>query len=107
MSALRFAVLFAVLVVLPAGCAAADQKRLASDGQKVFTAQGCHGCHTVGKMGTPIATDLTHVGKKYSESYLRSWLADPAVQKPTAHMPKLALTEAEIKALAAYLASLR
>ena len=102
------AIPFAVLLVLLAGCAsAADQERLAKDGQKVFSAQGCHGCHTVGKTGTPIATDLTHVGKKYSESYLRSWLVDPAVQKPTAHMPKLSLTEAEIKALAAYLASLR
>jgi cytochrome c1 len=34
------------------------------------------------------------------------WLRDPASQKPTAHMPRLALTEEEIRALAAYLASL-
>jgi cytochrome c1 len=34
-------------------------------------------------------------------------LRDPAAQKPTAHMPRLALQEDEIRALAAYLATLR
>jgi mono/diheme cytochrome c family protein len=98
----------AILLVLLAGCApAADRASLVKEGQAAFTAQGCNGCHTVGKTGTPIATDLTYVGTKYSEAQLRAWLSDPASQKPTAHMPKLTLTEAEITSLAAYLRSLR
>jgi mono/diheme cytochrome c family protein len=101
-------VIIVTIVALLAGCAgAADPEPLAKQGAAVFSAQGCYGCHTVGKTGTPIATDLTHVGGRYSEKQLRSWLADPAVQKPTAHMPKLTLNAAEINSLAAYLATLR
>ncbi len=76
-------------------------------GKQLFTDQGCYGCHTVEKFGTPIAQDLSHVGSKYSVADLRRWLEDPLTQKPTAHMPKIAMSEAEAQALAAYLASLR
>ena len=76
-------------------------------GRTIFFAQGCYGCHRLGRAGTPIAHDLSHIGSKYSEADLRLWLRDPVKQKPTAHMPRLALTEDEIRALAAYLASLR
>jgi cytochrome c1 len=97
-----------VAILLLAGCAAVgDRAQLTRQGETTFSVQGCYGCHTVGKTGTPIATDLTRIGARYSESHLRSWLADPDAQKPTAHMPKLALTDAEVKSLAAYLASLR
>jgi cytochrome c1 len=61
----------------------------------------------LGRAGTPIAYDLTHIGRKYSEVELQQWLRDPTKQKPTAHMPRLALTEDEIRALAGYLATLR
>jgi mono/diheme cytochrome c family protein len=76
-------------------------------GQKLFFDSGCYGCHMVGKTGTPIGPDLSRVGAKYSREDLIRWLTDPSAQKPTAHMPKLELTEAQIRALAAYLASLR
>jgi cytochrome c oxidase subunit 2 len=79
----------------------------AEAGRQMFFSQGCYGCHRVGAAGTPIANDLSHVGKKYTEAQLASWLRDPASQKPTAHMPRLALQEDEIRALAAYLATLR
>jgi cytochrome c1 len=59
------------------------------------------------KYGTPIATDLSHVGSKYNAGELTRWLEDPVAQKPTAHMPKIAMSESDVKALAAYLASLR
>jgi mono/diheme cytochrome c family protein len=97
------------LAIALAGAPAVAQDRAAliARGQKLFTAQGCYGCHTVGKVGTPIASDLSRVGGKYQESYLLQWLRDPATQKPTAHMPKIAMTEMEARALAAYLASLQ
>jgi cytochrome c oxidase subunit II len=78
----------------------------AQDGRRMFMEQGCHGCHTVGRLGTPIGPDLSHVGAKYSETYLKNWLRDPQQQRPAAHMPKLELTEPQIAALAAFLASL-
>jgi mono/diheme cytochrome c family protein len=84
-----------------------DESASVGQGRRMFTEQGCYGCHTVGKMGTPIATDLSHVGTKYSERYLRAWLREPKQQKPAAHMPKIELLETEARALAAYLASLK
>jgi len=86
---------------------AQDRPDLVEQGRLLFSEQGCHGCHTVGKMGTPIAPDLSRVGSKYPLIYLANWLADPAAQRPTAHMPKINLTEAEVRALSVYLASLR
>jgi mono/diheme cytochrome c family protein len=76
-------------------------------GEKVFFDQGCHGCHTVGKVGTPIGPDLSHVGGKHSRGYLVKWLKDPTVQKPRAHMPRIQLSAPEIERLATYLSELR
>jgi mono/diheme cytochrome c family protein len=84
-----------------------DGTALVSQGKRLFTEQGCYGCHTIGKAGTPIANDLSEVGSKYPESYLREWLREPQQQKPRAHMPKIEMAEAEARALAAYLASLK
>jgi len=86
---------------------AQPSRALVERGRAAFVDNGCHGCHMVGKMGTPIGPDLSRVGFKYREEYLERWLRDPAYLRPTAHMPKLEITEGDIKALAAYLATLR
>ena len=92
---------------LPRTALAAESDPLTQQGQRVFKDQGCYGCHTVGKTGTPIAPDLSTIGEKRDRAYLTRWLRDPAAQRPSAHMPKLELSEAEVTALAAYLSSLR
>lgn len=104
----RQTVLGAVLLLL-AGTPARGQGRDAGvvRGEGVYVAQGCYGCHLVGKKGTPIGPDLSRVGAKYSASYLGQWLGDPASVRPSAHMPKLELTAQEIESLAAYLATLK
>jgi mono/diheme cytochrome c family protein len=76
-------------------------------GRMVFFSQGCYGCHRIGVAGTPIAHDLSHVGRKYTEDELARWLRNPGAVKPGAHMPRLKLTEDEIRGLARYLSSLR
>ena len=76
-------------------------------GRKTFMDSGCYGCHIVGKMGTPIGPDLSHVGAKYSNDYLQRWLRDPSEQRPSAHMPAFELTNAQVRALTDYLSSLR
>ncbi|HEX6081430.1 MAG TPA: c-type cytochrome [Methylomirabilota bacterium] len=96
-------VLSALLVT---GCAAVDRDAAVTGGQ-VFRDQGCYGCHTVGATGTPIATDLTRIGAKHDEAYFVQWLRDPSQQKPRQHMPKMTLSDREVRALAAYLSSLR
>jgi mono/diheme cytochrome c family protein len=99
---------FAAAAVALAASAAAQPAGDGSDpGRALFVSQGCYGCHRLGAAGTPIAYDLSHIGRKYTEAELRAWLRDPKQQKPTAHMPRLALTEEEIRALASYLSSLR
>lgn len=97
----------AALVLSPAVAFGQDAAALVSQGKRLFTEQGCYGCHAIGKAGTPIANDLTRVGSKYPESYLRGWLREPQEQKPGAHMPKIQMSEADARALAAYLASLK
>jgi cytochrome c oxidase subunit 2 len=76
-------------------------------GGKWFMDNGCYGCHTVGKLGTPIGPDLSHIGTKFSLDYLERWLRDPVYQRPSAHMPRLELSEEQVRAVAAYLSSLR
>ncbi len=87
--------------------AAAQTDAGAAQGRMVFFTQGCYGCHRLGVAGTPIAYDLSHIGRKYSAAQLAQWLRDPSQQKPSAHMPRLALTEEEIQALAAFLSAQR
>ncbi len=107
------AMVLAVTVALGA-CAQAQRQEPTADahaalvarGETLFRVQGCYGCHLVGKFGTPIGPDLSHIGAKYSEPYITRWLQDPELQRPTAHMPKLELTPGEVQALAAYMASL-
>jgi mono/diheme cytochrome c family protein len=107
----RFAVALSIAATLVAAGLAAHDHVAAQDrvdtGRREFVNQGCHGCHTVGRQGTPIGPNLSFIGVKYPESYLKNWLRDPAMQRPSAHMPKLELTEEQIAALAAFLSSLK
>ena len=57
--------------------------------------------------GRPSPRTSAGPSHRYSEATLARWLRDPAAQEPTRHMPNLQLSEAEARALAAYLASLR
>ena len=91
----------------------------ASEGRTAFGANGCAACHTV--RGTAargvIGPDLTHVGSRYSlaagilpnetDDFAR-WIARTHEIKPGVHMPPFGMLPAEqIRALAAYLESLR
>ena len=108
MSRVRFALLVGLAVVFfGTPGLAQDRSTLIEQGQQLFFKQGCYGCHRVGKVGTPIGPDLSHVGARLRYRISRGWLRDPASQKRTAHMPKIEPTEEEIQSLAAYLSSLR
>jgi cytochrome c oxidase subunit 2 len=94
-----------LLLLVPIGAVLGQAP--AEQGKQYFMDSGCYGCHTVGRMGTPIGPDLSHVGAKYSLVYIERWLRDPASQRPSAHMPALELSDTQVTALAVYLSSLR
>jgi mono/diheme cytochrome c family protein len=105
MKPIAFAALL-LIAVAPAAAQSPDRPTV-QRGEAAFKNNGCYGCHIIGKFGTPIGPELTHVGLRYQPAYLARWLRDPASQRPNAHMPALELTEADVQALAAYLGSLR
>jgi cytochrome c553 len=87
--------------------AAQDHAALLTEGSAVFKKVGCSNCHTVRGVGTPLAPDLSRIGSRYDAAYLARWLRDPREVRPSGHMPALELSESDIQALAAYLASQR
>jgi cytochrome c oxidase subunit II len=103
------AIVFVAVLLAVAGSAVAEppSRAIIERGEAAFKNNGCHGCHMVGTTGTPIGPDLSHVGRRYPPGYLARWLRDPALQRPSAHMSALELTEIDVQALAAYLGSLR
>jgi cytochrome c oxidase subunit 2 len=87
-------------------------------GRAVFLARECTSCHTV--RGSPatgtLGPDLTHVGSRRTiaaglfdttRGSLAAWIADPQTLKPGNNMPMVDLDADELKAVAAYLASLQ
>jgi cytochrome c oxidase subunit 2 len=85
------------------------------EGQRLFMAHGCGGCHAV--RGTPaagtIGPDLTHVGSRHSlaaarlpndPQSFRRWLTDNQHIKPDNFMPEYdVFSDSELDAIAAYL----
>jgi len=87
-------------------------------GQQVFLSNPCASCHTIrgtnaqGKAGP----DLTHLGTRTTlaalvlpnnRAALEEWLRDPQHVKPGNRMPRVPLSDADYRALAFYLESLR
>ena len=88
-------------------------------GQEIFLSNGCGACHTI--RGTTadgmVGPDLTHVGGRLTlgagilpnnrETLIR-WIAHTDAVKPEVHMPAFGmLPQDELRALAAYLESLK
>ncbi|MCA1454205.1 cytochrome c oxidase subunit II [Bradyrhizobium sp. BRP22] len=87
-------------------------------GQRTFLEKPCAACHTVRGTAASGTTgpDLTHVGsRKYiaaglfetTRGSLAAWIADPQTIKPGNNMPMVPLTPEELRAVSAYLASLK
>jgi mono/diheme cytochrome c family protein len=70
----------------------------------------CKACHSVAGAGGPMAKTggaLDHVGVKHDEAWLRAFLKDPKSKMDNAKMPKLALSDAEMDQVVAYLMTLK
>jgi cytochrome c oxidase subunit 2 len=83
----------------------------------VFASSACVGCHTVrGVSAGVLGPDLTHFGRRRTLAagmvpntvdHLTAWILDPQRLKPGAKMPALGLSEAQARAVAAYLSGLK
>ena len=100
------ALIAGVLILTDCPASAAEEPPLVSQGRRLFEERGCYDCHTVAGKGVKVGPDLTGVGRRYSASYLTHWLRDNP-ERGAIHMPKFKLTEPQMRALEAFLLSLR
>jgi cytochrome c oxidase subunit 2 len=110
---------FAAWLEREAGPAAEPEDPFLARGKALFLDSGCGACHTI--RGTPadgqLGPDLTHLGNRHSLAAgilpnnvgtIAGWIADAQHIKPANRMPSFnTFTGRELRAIAAYLASLR
>ncbi len=69
--------------------------------------QMCIACHTLHGQGGDTGPNLDTVGARRDAAYIEKWLRDPSSIKPDALMPKLPLSDSDIKELTAFLSQLK
>lgn len=98
--------------------AAAPPDAEAADGQRLFLGKPCAACHAV--RGTTAngntGPDLTHLADRKTiaaglfdttRGSVAAWIADPQTLKPGNNMPMVPLTGDELRAISAYMMSLK
>lgn len=79
---------------------------LASKAPPVY-AQMCSACHSLGGTGGKVGPALDGIGSRKDKAWIATWLKDPLSVKPDSKMPKLPLGDADVEALAGFLAELK
>lgn len=79
-----------------------------SEGRALFGRSGCSACHRINGKGGKIGPDLTHVGSRRPDAdwHIRHF-KDPRSMVPGSIMPKIDLSDKELKKLADYMVSLQ
>jgi mono/diheme cytochrome c family protein len=67
----------------------------------------CQSCHTIGASGGYVGPNLNNAGSWLTPAWIEAWLKNPQALVPDTIEPHRNFTEAEIKALTAYLMTLR
>ncbi len=90
---------------------------LAVQGKQAFVTGACVACHTItGVAAGQVGPNLDHVGSRHSlaggmlplnPENLKKWLSNPPAVKPGSTMPNLNLNEEQLRALVAYLETLK
>ncbi len=95
------------LAALPRGARLSKAVAPAERGQRLFVAKGCVMCHTHAQTAEYGAEDVgpNLTERKFAAGYLREFLADPSIKRPTngRSMPKLDLSSSDINALTAFI----
>jgi mono/diheme cytochrome c family protein len=67
----------------------------------------CQSCHTIGSTGGYVGPSLNNVGNWLRPQWIEAWLRNPQALDPQTIDPQLSLSDKEVKALTAYLLTLR
>ena len=76
-------------------------------GKGVFQAQDCSACHGENGVGTPVAPSLVGIAQKFTPEQLETMLKTLTPKMKAGGMPPVNVTDEEMKALLAYLDSLK
>jgi nitric oxide reductase subunit C len=67
----------------------------------------CQACHTIGGSGGYVGPNLNNAGNWLTPAWIDAWLRDPQALQADTIEPKRNFTDDEIRALTAYLMTLR
>jgi mono/diheme cytochrome c family protein len=67
----------------------------------------CQSCHTIGGTGGYVGPNLNNAGRWLTPAWIEAWLRNPQALIPDTIEPRRNFTEEEVKALTAYLMTLR
>ena len=68
---------------------------------------GCNGCHSLAGEGGKVGPALDRAGFRLNGTWIYRWVKNPQAMKPETRMPALGLSDADAKAVTAYLGTLR
>jgi mono/diheme cytochrome c family protein len=80
---------------------------LAAKGKTIFEAQSCNACHGDGGVGTAAAPALTGIAARIPPEQLAQLFTHPAPKMTAGGMPPIDLPSDDLKALIAYVESLK
>lgn len=82
--------------------------QMAAQGKTLYEVKyQCQSCHTIGTTGGYVGPDLSNVGNWMTPAWIAGWLRDPQALVPGSIEPRRSMAEDEVKALTAYLMTLR
>jgi cytochrome c6 len=96
-------------LVALAALAAVAAPAFAADGAAIYDKK-CKACHSIGGAGGPMAKmggPLDDVGSERDAAWLEAYIKDPKSKMPEAKMPKVSLTDEELKAVVTYMGTLK
>ncbi len=79
---------------------------LAEEGAKVVRAKGCTSCHRIRGVGGDTGPALDGVKARRDDQWLARWLRDPRGLNPRATMPRIPMSDDQIRAVVEYLKTL-
>lgn len=85
----------------------ASSDKLIAKGRTLINSLGCLGCHKINRKGVAFGPDFSDTGNKLQVAWLYEFLKNPKAYDPKTIIPVFNISEEEIKAIVAYLMSLK